>query len=280
MLPSHSKGPYPSRCNVHGILVVAISQATYILLPRCGRCCSWHSVRQRNATASLTYRGDQMIQGVRRSARQAASRRTPTSERWRAVAYVARGELLFLFFTAVSVSLHPGYVLKRNEGGMSNYGLHIKTAVPYTFALALLVLYSVRAALLYDDRDQRSRRLRLLIFTYSAVVFSVLLSTYFYTINDALEDLHFSLGTALILTVGVGSVWMYRLWPASMGIRALLLLQLTGDVLALLTVTGTLHLLFLTEILSNVAFAALLIRTGRRMALEGGGTRSHLDEAT
>ena len=71
-----------------------------------------------------------------------------------------RGEVLFLFFTAVSVALHPGFVLQRDEGGMSNYGLHVKTAVPYTLALALLVLYSARAASLYGGGDGRLRRLR------------------------------------------------------------------------------------------------------------------------
>ena len=218
-----------------------------------------------------------MIQGVRRSSRGATSssvaRSTPALSR--AVIYVVRGEVLFLFFTAVSVALHPGFVLQRDEGGMSNYGLHVKTAVPYTLALALLVLYSARAASLYEGGDGRLRRLRQLILSYSAVVFSILLSTYFYSLNEALKDLHFSLGTALIVVVGVGSIWMYRLWSPTLETRSLLAAQLTGDVLALLTVVGTLHLLFLTEILSNVAFAALLIRTCRRVAIEDG----HLAES-
>ena len=34
---------------------------------------------------------------------------------------------------------------------MSNYGLHIKTAVPYTLALALLAIYSLRAAMVYTN---------------------------------------------------------------------------------------------------------------------------------
>ena len=185
------------------------------------------------------------------------------------MAYVVRGEVYFLVLTGVSVALHPGYVLKRNEGGMSNYGLHLKTAWFYTLALALLALYSQRAASLYAHGDQRSRRLRVLLLSYSAVVFSVLLSTYFYTVNAALRDLHFSLGTALIVVVGVGSIWMYTLWPPSLAVRVFLLAQLLGDVLALLTVVGDLHVLFLTEMLSNIAFFALLVRTCRRVALEG-----------
>jgi hypothetical protein len=178
------------------------------------------------------------------------------------------GEVAFLFFTAVSVALHPGFVLKRNEGGMSNYGLHVKTAFFYTLALGLLALYSHRAALLYGGGDTRSRRLRLLLLSYSTIVFFVLLSTYFYSLNSVLKNIHFTLGTALIVTVGVGSLWMYRQWPPSTVVRLLLFVQLVGDLLALMSAMGTLRVLFLAEMLSNIGFAAILIRSCRRLALE------------
>jgi hypothetical protein len=187
---------------------------------------------------------------------------------------VVTGEIAFLLFTAVSVALHPGFVLKRNEGGMSNYGLHIKTALFYTLALGLLALYSHRAALLYGDGDTRSRRLRFLLLTYSSVVFVVLLSTYVYSLNAVLTDVHFTLGTALIVTVGVGSLWMYRQWPPSTVVRLLLLVQLAGDLLALMSAVGALRVLFLAEMLSNIGFAAILIRSCRRLALEDHSTAS------
>jgi hypothetical protein len=209
-----------------------------------------------------------MIQGLRRDLRGFTSdpRLRSTSDKRRAVTYVVRGELAFLFFTGVSVALHPGFVL--NEGGMSNYGLHIKTAVPYTLALSLLAVNSWRAAQLYGGAERRSRRLSWLLRAYSAVVLSVMLSTYFYSRSIELKDIHFALGTLLVILVGVGSLWMYQLWPSSTPIRMLLCVQLLGDLLALLTVGGTLHFLFLAEILSNVGFAALVIRTGRRLAGE------------
>jgi len=192
----------------------------------------------------------------------------------RAVTYVAHGELAFLFFTAVSVALHPGFVLKWNEGGMSNYGLHIKTVVPYTLALVLLSHYSRRAGQLYAGGDSRSRRLGAMLKAYSAVVLSVMLSTYFYSLNNVLKDIHFAFGTLLVVVVGVASLWMYRLWPPSTLVRVLLAVQLTGDVMALLTVVSGLHILFLAEMLSNMGFAALVIRTGRRVAAEDDETDS------
>jgi hypothetical protein len=197
------------------------------------------------------------------------------SDKRRAVTYVARGEIAFLLLIAICVALHPGFVLKRNEGGMSNYGLHIKTAVPYTLALLALTVSSRRAARLYTDHDKRSRRLRSLLFTYSAVVFSVLLSTYFYSQNIELKDLHFALGTALIVLVGVGSIWLYRQFRPSIGVRLLLIVQLIGDLLTLLSATGTLRALFVAEMLSNIGFAVLLIRTGWRVAVEDSRSVSY-----
>jgi hypothetical protein len=182
-----------------------------------------------------------------------------------AVTYMVRGELLFLFFIAVSVALHPGFVLKSDEGGMSNYGLHVKTAVTYTLAIGLLALYNRHAASFFDGHDRRSRVLRFLLRAYCAVLLSVLLSTYFYSLNVGLKDLHFALGTLLIVVVGFGSLWMYQLWRVSMTVTVLLIIQLTGDTLALLTVFVSVHVLFLAEMLSNVGFACLLIRTGRRL---------------
>lgn len=184
----------------------------------------------------------------------------------RAVTYIVRGEIAYLFFVALSVALHPGFVLKSNEGGMSNYGLHIKTAVPYTLALALLAIYSLRAAMVYANGDQRVRRLGLVLTSYSAVLLLILLSSYVYTLDVGLKDVHFALGTALVVLVGAASLWMFREWSHSVASSLLLVVQLTGDSLALLTSLGTLHVLFLAEMLANLGFAGLLIQTSRQIA--------------
>jgi hypothetical protein len=211
-----------------------------------------------------------MIQGFQRDSRgvRIATRRS-TSARWGAVSNMVRAEVAFLVFTGVCVALHPGFVLKGNEGGLSDYGVHLKTALPYTLSLVLLVAYNLRAASLVTDEDERSRRLRFLIRSYCGVLVLVLFSTYVYTLNATLKNVHFAIGTLLIIVVTAGSLWLYRLWPASPFVRLFLLIQLTGDVLNLMTAFGGLHVLFAAEMLSNVGFAAILIRSGRRIALEG-----------
>ncbi len=213
-----------------------------------------------------------MIQGFQRQSRGTtfARQRRATSTPWRAYRLMVAAEVGFLVFTSVCIALHPGFVLKGNEGGLSDYGVHLKTAVPYTFSLALLSLCNLRAALLYPESDRRTRRLRRLIFAYCGVVGLVLLSTYVYTLNGVLKELHYGLGSLLIVVVTVGSIWMYRLWPPSALLRLFLVVQITGDALNLATSVGALHVLCLAELLSNVGFALLLIRTGRNIALEDG----------
>lgn len=174
----------------------------------------------------------------------------------------------FLFFTGVCVALHPGFVLKRDEGGMSNYGLHIKTAVPYTLALGVLVVLSRVAATHYSGDDATSRGLRLVLRSYSVILLAVLVTSYVYSLNPFLKDLHFAVSATLVVVVGVASLWLYGRWPRTGGGRLLLATQVAADVLALITLSGHLHLLFATEILSNVSFAGLLLRAGHFFARE------------
>jgi hypothetical protein len=180
-----------------------------------------------------------------------------TSER--AVTYIVCGEFAFLFFVGVCVALHPGFVLTGDEGGMSNYGLHLKTAVPYTFALAALALCSRRAALLCPH-DERSRGLRIVLNSYSSILLLVLLSSYVYSLNIELKDVHYGLSTVLLVLVCTASLSMLRQRSPSSWPALFLLVQLSGAALALLTALGDLHVLFLAEILANVGFTGILIQ--------------------
>ena len=78
----------------------------------------------------------------------------------RAAAHIALGPISFGFFITVCVALHPGFVLKWNEGGVGNYGVHLKTALPYTLALGLVAGFSHSAASIVDGTTAAGRQLR------------------------------------------------------------------------------------------------------------------------
>ncbi len=185
----------------------------------------------------------------------------------RTARHIAIGQICFGFFIAVCVALHPGFVLKWNEGGMSNYGVHAKTVVPYTLALGLVAGFSYSAARWIDRSDAVSARLRRVLVVYGWLVVAVLVSTYFYSLNTTLRDVHMTIGTGLTAFAAGASWWMYRLSGGHALDAALLGVQLLGDVLALATLVGALHVLFASEVLAWVGYGSLLVRTGRRVSL-------------
>jgi hypothetical protein len=176
---------------------------------------------------------------------------------------VVRGQICFALFIAVCVALHPGFVLKWNEGGMSDYGSHLETALPYTLALLGLAEFSRRAASLYRQNDRTTRRLRRVLYAYCAIVLIMLVSTYVYTLNTALRDFHFGFGTVLILFEVSSSVWMFLLFRRFLWDGIFLGMQIAGSVLCLVTIVGVLHVLFFAEMLTGAGFAGLIIHTSR-----------------
>jgi len=181
---------------------------------------------------------------------------------------VERGQICFGLFIVVCVALHPGFVLKWNEGGMSDYGSHLETALPYTLALFGLAEFSRRAASLYRQSDRTTRRLRRVLYGYSAIVLIMLVSTYVYTLNLALRDFHFGFGTVLIIFEVTSSMWMFSLFRRFVWDGVFLTMQIVGSVLCLVTIVGALHVLFFAEMLTGAGFAGLIIHTSRSVGSE------------
>jgi heme/copper-type cytochrome/quinol oxidase subunit 4 len=178
-------------------------------------------------------------------------------------AYVAYGQISLAVFLALCVALHPGFVLKANEGGMSNYGIHAKTAAAYTLALGLPALFSFLAARLITTSQGPQRRLRLLLGTYVGLVILTLLSTYVYSFNTVLKDLHIVFGSALTVFESAASIWMFVALGRRSTDGVLLAVQILGFVVEVLTFAGLWHVLFFSEVLTSGAYAILLVRTAR-----------------
>lgn len=178
--------------------------------------------------------------------------------------WVVFGEVAFLFFMGAGVALHPGYVLARHEGGISEYGVHVKTAVLYTLAWALLAGGNMRAARACGGRGVRSEKLRKLLLFYSASSLLVLVSTYFYSLDAVLSYIHYGFAAVLVVFMSTAAYWLYRQLMDVSWSRAVLWLQLLGSISALLSIVGALHVLFGAESISNVGCAILLAKTCSR----------------
>jgi hypothetical protein len=179
------------------------------------------------------------------------------------------GEVAFLFFMGVSVALHPGFVLARHEGGISEYGVHVKTAVLYTLAWVVLAGGNMRAARVCGGRGVRSEKVRALLLSYSVASSLVLLSTYFYSLDAVLKYIHYGLGAVLVVFMSAAACWLYRQLSDVSWARAALWVQLLGSTAALLSFAGVFHVLFCAESISNVGCAILLAKTCSKALDEG-----------
>lgn len=178
----------------------------------------------------------------------------------RSLRWVVFGEVAFLFFMGVGVSLHPGYVLASHEGGISEYGVHIKTALLYTLGWTVLACGNMRAARACRGGGIRSEKVRTLLLTYSAASLLVLVSTYFYSLDAVLSYIHYGFAAVLVVFMSAAGYWSYRQLVNISWARAVLWVQLLGSISTLLSIVGALHVLFFAESVSNVGCAVLLVR--------------------
>jgi hypothetical protein len=178
-----------------------------------------------------------------------------------ALRWVVFGEVAFLFFMGASVALHPGFVLARHEGGISEYGVHLKTALLYTLGWTVLAAGNMRAARACGGRGVRSAKVRKLLFFYCIATFFVLISTYFYSLDAVLKYIHYGFGAILVVFMSAAAYWLWRQLPDVSWARAILWVQLLGSIAALLSIVGVLHVLFSAESISNVGCAILLAKT-------------------
>jgi hypothetical protein len=179
-----------------------------------------------------------------------------------AATLVAIGQWGFAAGVAIAVALHPGFVLKANEGGISDYGVHIKTALPYDLALVCAALGAYLAATHARDSANLQRGLRIVLRTYAFLVTLTLASTFGYTLDRPQRDLHVGVGALLTVFEVVAFLWMYSERRRD---HALILVQLVGFVLGVLTIIGLIHVLFVSEILTGASFALVLYRTTQQL---------------
>ena len=172
------------------------------------------------------------------------------------------GQVFLVSFLVLSISLHPGFVFKGNEGGISNYGIHLRTAIPYSVAFALGALSTFKAA---GTRTIPSvARIGLLV--YAVLLLMTLVSTYAYKLSYGLKLVHVSVAVVLISFEVLASTWSC-LRVRSRVTAALSAVVVVGFIVVGLTFIGVAHLLFIGQALTTLGFAGLLIRT--ESALQG-----------
>lgn len=166
------------------------------------------------------------------------------------------------------IALQPTYLLRRDEGGLSNFGVHVTTVAPYSLAFLLCALLLARAASLVEVVDPTTHRYRSLLVVLSCLVLLVLLSTYPYRLDLALRDVHIGVGAVLICVESAASIWIVRSIVRDRWSVVTLGVQLAGFVVATATFLGLLQVLFTAQLVTSLAFGVLLVRGAAHVGLD------------
>lgn len=152
----------------------------------------------------------------------------------------------------IAIALHPGFVLKWDEGGVSNYGVHAETVVFYTggFLAAICGAWVAARRCVGPDRYRLARTLRV----YSIVMVMNLISTYPYPLSSTWRDVHFTFGVVLFVAI-FGALLEFT---ATLGrVRRAFVVALLGELIGALTWAGVVTMLFAAQAVVGIGFAVL-----------------------
>jgi len=163
----------------------------------------------------------------------------------------------------------PHFLLEPNEGGVSNYGVHARTVIPYTLAFGLCGVLTLLAAKALPHETPNRRALQWILSLAGSLYILVLISTYTYQVNNVFDTIHVYAGIGLFLLEAVAAIWLARSSIRDALQVVSLAVQIVGCILSVLTYFGYLHVLFIAEMLTNIGFGALLVHAiGRTVTSE------------
>ncbi len=183
----------------------------------------------------------------------------------RPLRYVTYGQWNLIVFVLLCISLHPGLVLKGDEGGFSNYGIHIKTAIPYSLTYFVCVAFTLVAIRVMPRTTRNLRTLVVLLYSYCVLCICILASTYGYTLNQPARDVHGVFGfLAMFFDPGM-SIWLFWQVRESLVARSYLALEIAGVILGVIDIVNVAHVLFAAQATVAFGFGLLLVRGTRRI---------------
>lgn len=184
------------------------------------------------------------------------------------VALVAWSQLVYLGLLAVCVVIDPAPVTHRDEGGISNFGIHAPTVLAYTGAFAgaaVLLAMAAGAAPATALAARFATWCRVLALALGCV----LVSTYGYKHGATLHALHIAVSVAATVVEVALGVWVVAVARDGVAAAALVVL-LAAAALGAVTLAGGAHVLFVAQAVGAVAFAVVLVR-GAVVVVSGDG---------
>jgi hypothetical protein len=145
-----------------------------------------------------------------------------------------------------------------HNGGVSNFGDHASTIVPYIASFALCMVFLVMATTTLRTIPGCPPVYALHLVVIAALDLCVLVSTFPRKINATFADIHDYLGVSLyVYELGL-SVW-FVVRQTTRATVSTVAIECVGSAIALLSLLGAMHLLFYGQIIGAVGFGLALI---------------------
>lgn len=173
--------------------------------------------------------------------------------------WVTSGQCVFLALLGVCVAIKPGFVIKRDEAGLSNYGVHAVTVAPYTLAFVGCVVGSLIASC-HVSNSVSHRWMVWSLRGYAALMGAVLVTSYVYTLSNNLRIVHVTIGSITLTLLTGWSVWIYQQNTYSPVDVVAIATTIVGYLIAAITIAGAWHLLFAGQVANSVGFTVILVR--------------------
>ncbi|WP_204046659.1 hypothetical protein [Microbispora siamensis] len=175
----------------------------------------------------------------------------------RTVGDVAKGQACLFGGLGVCVTLRPEGLAVNH--GMSYYGVHWQTVLPYAAGLAGAALFTHRALRDAAARTPSPARLRRMADSFVVLLAGIVLTPY--TLGGVVDWAHRGLGAALFVLQLLLAGWLVVWAHGDVAGVAFLLVQFGGGVLAAVYVLQTEGLLIHGEATFQLGFALVLART-------------------
>ena len=172
--------------------------------------------------------------------------------------YLLYGFVISMTCLIICSVLSPQYLLAKDEGGISNFGNHVITVIPYViFFLSSIVSIAV-AALEIKKQYIRPNKLVNTLLLICLLELFVLVSTFLRRYGWTYSLIHDYLGVALFAAEFLCSLWIIA-EQRRLVAYSIFILQGIGLVIALLSVSGFLTKLFIGQVMASVGFGLLLV---------------------
>lgn len=171
------------------------------------------------------------------------------------------GQVMLFAAIFVCTALMPRFFFSADQGGMSNYGLHGRTIVPFLIGFGGCALLTCAAAAVLPRSTAHYRAVAVSLWLIGCFGLLLAVTTFTYKLSPLLNTLHIRGAQILAAVEGIVGSW-YALWLVRDRINYVgYAILLAGLVLGVLTVFGILHVLFTAEFLASLGFGIIAVHT-------------------